>query len=281
MWYAIRGRTEPRIGFLLAVLLPALAHAGCDPTTDLDKSDVANARASVAAHCDCGALGHGAYVSRAAQQANLVLVNKSCVGAVKRCASKSTCGRPGFVTCCRTTSTGRTSCAIKSGTTKCTAHRGRQACVGAVPSCCDACSQGGCVTTTTSTVTTSTATEPTTTTTMPACLPDGSPDFFCVDGSGCCSNLCEKAVCCAGACSDTSFCASCIDEFDPPTSSSFSGCYEGGRRTDADCCTAGDVCVRACGVGYCEPSACLASGGHCCADTVCCNGACPALAMCP
>src|SRR5437899_13096173 len=99
---------------LLAVLMSAvLSYAKCDPTTDPDKSDIANARAAVAANCDCaGVLTHGAYVSCAVQQANTVLVNKSCARAVKKCAAHSTCGRhPGAVTCCLTTTAG-TKCKI-------------------------------------------------------------------------------------------------------------------------------------------------------------------------
>src|SRR5262245_21169333 len=109
-----------RVVLLLGLLLPALAQARCDPTTDPDRSDIAQARAAVAAHCDCGTLTHAAYVRCADTQAQLALANPSCAKAVKRCASKSTCGRPGFVTCCRTTSAGRTSCSIKSGSAKCT-----------------------------------------------------------------------------------------------------------------------------------------------------------------
>src|SRR5438132_4766054 len=94
---------------LLAVLAcAASSHATCDPTTDPDKTDIATARAAVAANCNCaGATSHGAYVSCAVQQANLTLVNKSCAGAVKRCAAHSTCGKPaGAVTCCVTRANG-------------------------------------------------------------------------------------------------------------------------------------------------------------------------------
>src|SRR5438132_1394943 len=87
---------------LLALLMSAgPSYAKCDPTTDPDKSDIANARAAVAANCDCvGATTHGDYVSCAVQQANLVLVNPSCKGAVKKCAAHSACGKPTAVTCC-------------------------------------------------------------------------------------------------------------------------------------------------------------------------------------
>src|SRR5262245_12071740 len=91
---------------LLAVLThPIPGHATCDPTTDPDKTDIANARLAVAQNCDCaGSTSHGAYVSCAAQHADAVLVNKSCAGFVKKCAAHSTCGkRAGAVTCCFTT----------------------------------------------------------------------------------------------------------------------------------------------------------------------------------
>src|SRR6266436_4419571 len=111
---------------LLALLVRAVpSYAKCDPTTDPDKTDIANARAAVAANCLCGtATSHGAYVSCAAEQANSVLAYKSCAGFVKKCASRSTCGKPGFVTCCRTNSKGVTRCSVKSGPAKCVAPRG-------------------------------------------------------------------------------------------------------------------------------------------------------------
>ncbi len=162
---------------LLAGLVSASSgHATCDPTTDPDKSDIANARAAVAANCDCaGATSHGAYVSCAAQQANAVLVNKSCAGAVKKCASHSTCGKPaGAVTCYLATTKG-TKCKIKKDAAHCTAKQGT---VGSCTSCCDACPAPGsgpsCPTTTTST-------------TLPACTvgqPCGSCGHgMCVTGS--------------------------------------------------------------------------------------------------
>jgi hypothetical protein len=178
---------------LLAVLVYAASgYATCDPTTDPDKSDIANARAAVAAHCDCAtAATHGAFVSCAARQANIVLVNQSCAGIVKQCASKSICGRPGFVSCCRTSSTGRTSCAIKRKATECVAPKSGTACVGTFASCCDdACQAIGCTPTTT-------------TTTMPV----GSCGF---DSAGVCGGTCPdpreqcgvfRGVCyCIGSC---------------------------------------------------------------------------------
>src|SRR5262245_3489455 len=140
----------------LSVLVawPAPAFARCDPTTEPDKSDVANARAAVAANCDCaGATSRGEYVRCAAQQAESVLLNRGCRGRVKKCASKSTCGKPGSVTCCRT----------KNGESKCKTMRSATACqdkggiFGTCTSCCDACASGtgpSCPMTTTTTPTT-------------------------------------------------------------------------------------------------------------------------------
>ena len=131
------------------------ARAPCDPTTDPDKTDIANARAAVGANCDCaGATSRRAYLSCAVHQANLTLVKKSCVGAVRRCAAHSICGKPaGAVTCCVTKATG-TKCNIKRDAAHCTAPPGATACVGNYTSCCDACGSAGCATTTTTTSTT-------------------------------------------------------------------------------------------------------------------------------
>ena len=189
---------------LLAVLVCAASgHATCDPTTDPDKCDIANARAAVAFNCDCaGATSHGAYVSCAVQQANTVLVNKSCATAVKKCAAHSTCGRhPGTVTCCRTTTAG-TTCKIKKDAAHCTAKQGT---VGSCTSCCDACPPPGsgpsCPTTATST-------------TLPACT-IGQP----------CGSCCGHGMCVSGSAGQP---PACID--------SSQGCYaEFNCVSDASC----------------------------------------------
>jgi hypothetical protein len=61
------------------------------------------------------------------------------------CAARSTCGKPGFVTCCRTTAKGVTKCSIKHGAAKCTAPKHGGATVGTHASCCDACSGSTCL----------------------------------------------------------------------------------------------------------------------------------------
>jgi len=197
---------------LLALLVSAVpSYAKCDPTTDPDKSDIANARAAVAANCDCaGATSHGAYVSCAAQQANTVLTNKSCAGAIKKCASHSTCGKPDAVTCCLTTTKG-TKCKIKKDAAHCTAKQGT---VGSCTSCCDACPAPGsgpsCPAPTTTTIGSgSTTTTTTTTTTMASVCGNGiveQPEWC--DGESFCESNCTiyRYACCeyatsGGACS--------------------------------------------------------------------------------
>jgi hypothetical protein len=136
-------------GFVAALALSLVALTGqrvdakCDPT-GADAADVAAARKAVADNCDCaGAANHGAFVSCAAEQAK-GLANNSCRGVVVSCAAKSTCGKPGFVTCCRTKASGVTKCSTKSKADRCKPPKGGSACVGTFASCCDACTSSGC-----------------------------------------------------------------------------------------------------------------------------------------
>jgi len=91
------------VAALVAVLASAApGSATCDPTSDPDRTDIANARAAVAANYDCtGATGHGAYVSCATQQANAVLTNQSCGRFVRPVGPPVACGGtcPPAMTC--------------------------------------------------------------------------------------------------------------------------------------------------------------------------------------
>lgn len=127
---------------------PALAFGRCGDEPG-DAAAVAAAREVVDTTCDCaGAENHGTYVSCAADVANTRardgLLPNSCKGVIKRCAAKSTCGKPGFVTCCRTGASGKTKCSTKSDAERCNPPAGGSACVGSFTSCCDACEAGGC-----------------------------------------------------------------------------------------------------------------------------------------
>jgi len=142
---------RPRIrGYLVTVM--ALSLLGLTAQRSAAKCDdagvVARAREAVDDACHCDSFtNHGKYVSCVAQAAKTALhdTNPSCQGAVVKCAARSTCGKPGFVTCCRTSATGATKCSTKSSADHCKAPpNGGTACVAVgVPSCCDACLPGG------------------------------------------------------------------------------------------------------------------------------------------
>jgi hypothetical protein len=119
------------------------ARCGSNPG---DAAAVAAARQEVEDTCDCaGSTNHGQYVKCAAGVANArasadpPLLPKTCKGAVKRCAAKSTCGKPGFVTCC-VTKNNVSKCKLKKDAAACTAKGGVTS---GCTSCCDACPAPG------------------------------------------------------------------------------------------------------------------------------------------
>lgn len=144
------GRPLLVVGFLFSLLgTPGSAVAAPCDAAGADAAAIASARAAIDAQCDCaGAATHGAYVACArgvlkglAQSGAL---RKSCTGTVQRCAARSTCGKPGAVTCCRTDRNGVTKGALKNDADACRAPAGGSACVGSYTSLCDACGAGGC-----------------------------------------------------------------------------------------------------------------------------------------
>jgi len=162
------------LSFVFVVSDRALAKkCGDDPG---DNAAVAAARGQVATDCPCDSFtNHGQFVKCAAQVANdragSNALPKSCKGAVVKCAAKTTCGKPGFVTCCRTNSKGQTKCSTKNGASKCKAPKGGSACVGATSSCCDACADGCGAVPTPTPGPTATPTPPAATPTPPAPTP--------------------------------------------------------------------------------------------------------------
>ena len=146
---------------VLLLLSMGTARAACN-----DPAAVASTRAAADLQCPCAtAANHKLYVHCVAQAAKAAArsgsLPRQCRAAVVGCARKSTCGAPGFVTCCRTTATGATKCSLKPSAARCKAPKGGSACVGTVPSCCDSCTAGGCAG-----VTTTSTPSATTTTTM-------------------------------------------------------------------------------------------------------------------
>src|ERR1043166_179448 len=112
-----------------------------------DADQVAAVRAQATEDCDCAsAKNHGAYVSCVAHAAKRAMhdgaLARQCRRAVMSCAVRSTCGKPGFVKCCRTDEDGVPRCSV----TKAKDCR-PPATVGQPGSCCDGC--GGGTTTTT------------------------------------------------------------------------------------------------------------------------------------
>ena len=163
------------LGFALVLASTGVASA----TKCTDNAAVAAARATADAECGgcANASNHGHYVSCVAKKATDLAdsgdLPKECKGQVVRCAAKSTCGKPGFITCCRVDKKGKVKCSIKSSLDRCKAPKGGQACAGGAASCCDSCGAGSpegafvCGTTTTSTAPTTTSTAPPTTSTTP------------------------------------------------------------------------------------------------------------------
>lgn len=141
---------------VIGVAAIVLTARGASAAPCTDTAAVAAARASAEAACAAQGKGcanapnHGVYVSCIAQQINQdPSLPTSCRGAVKKCAAKSTCGKPGFVTCCRTKTrsdgTPVTKCTIKSDASHCVAPKNGTACPGTTSSCCDACLTADCM----------------------------------------------------------------------------------------------------------------------------------------
>src|SRR5439155_362978 len=99
-----------RLGILIvSSLVLAAARPGFPACGDqaADAQAVADTRAAAASECDCAAAAsHASYVYCVVRVANTAArrgtLRPQCRTAVVRCAARSTCGRPGDVTCCRT-----------------------------------------------------------------------------------------------------------------------------------------------------------------------------------
>jgi len=232
----------------IAAARPALPTCGDRPG---DAQAVVDARAA-ATRCDCAAASHAAYVDCVARVANgearAGRLRPQCRAAVVRCAGRSTCGRPGAVTCCRTGANGARRCSVRGSAGECTAPPGGSACVGSESSCCDACSVGTCAAATTTTTTT--LAQP------PAC---GS-DLDCNDGNGCTEDRCVDGKCqhlclCVGPGGSVTCCPGPAAECSSP--SWFYTCGDpvcGGHR---------DQGVPPCGSGETPGAACAPEGARC------------------
>jgi len=189
---------------VLLAARPVLPACGDRPG---DAGAVAATRAAAEARCDCAAAtSHDGYVQCVGRVASDAVRNGQlrlrCRRAVVSCARRSTCGRPGAVTCCG----GAGQCAITSAAA-CTAPGG-SACAGDQPSCCDACA-GGCA-----------PVKTTTTTTLPPSSCQTDKD--CDDGNGCSADRCVDGACqheclCVGPTGSVTCCPGPAAECPSPT----------------------------------------------------------------
>ena len=127
----------------LVMLSAQRSDAKCDPVADA--ADIAAAQAA-AATCDCAAAeNHGQHVSCVAHAVKeAALANPSCGAAAKKCAARSTCGKPGFVTCCRISARGKTEVLDQVERGQVQGPEGRAGMRGHHASCCNACTESGC-----------------------------------------------------------------------------------------------------------------------------------------
>jgi len=133
-------------GSLLIAPTHALGACGTNPG---DPAAIAEVRSLVEQQCDCAtAVSRKVYLRCAGAVLDLAVaqgrLSTGCRSAVKKCATKSTCGRPGAVACCRTRANGQTKCSVKPSAVACVAPAGGSACASQQSSCCDACVDGGC-----------------------------------------------------------------------------------------------------------------------------------------
>ena len=190
---------------LLLAARAAFAVCGDDPAS---ATALAVARQTVAVACPCDGGSRAVYRRCVSETTRgLVIADQlpaGCARAVRRCAARSSCGRPGTVACCRPGRSGTTRCTITTAE-RCAAAGG---CGGVFPSCCDACTTAGCATTTTTTTSSTTTTSTSTTTTTsfttttlpPGTCGDGviNPGEWC-DGEEFCASNCaiNRVACCS------------------------------------------------------------------------------------
>jgi hypothetical protein len=120
----------------------------CEPA-GADAAAVAAAHVAVNDGCDCAAAAsHREHVACARGVleglAHHGRLRRACLGTLQRRAARSTCGRPGAVTCCRTRANGTTRGSIRADAAHCRSPLGGSACVGSYPSVFDACDADGC-----------------------------------------------------------------------------------------------------------------------------------------
>ncbi|MGH7894074.1 MAG: hypothetical protein ACREQL_05350 [Candidatus Binatia bacterium] len=262
---------RPLVAMAALVGVARIASGACGDGSG-NAAAITAARVAVAAACDCATVAdHRAYRACARGVAtNLVTVGqlpKICLRTVLRCAAQSRCGRPGAVTCCRTSANGTTRCRMKASALECRAPKRGSACVGVLASCCDACGTRGCDVPTTSTTTTSSTTTTTTTMTTPRSCGSfvPSPPF--------CGGSCQAGETCVPEVGPGASCVCVPAGFNPCLLGVYPGC--GGQ-----CSQPGAVCQavdgRDGGVVLFQGCMCVPTTGTCGSTGFSCGlGPCP------
>ena len=137
----------PHVSLVAGLVLSAAA-AHAKPCDDL--AAVMETRRAAEAQCRCGAATrHRSYISCVSRVARDAVVSGGlpprCKAAVMSCAHRSVCGKADYVTCCRRTPDGMTTCAIRRSARACLAHppKGGRSYLSSFSSVCDACPAGG------------------------------------------------------------------------------------------------------------------------------------------
>ena len=144
----LRRRSRPLLVAAVLLLVGARRAPAADAIAAPDAAEhalVAAARAAAEAQCDCGAAQtHGAYLRCVSQTVKSLATGRLSRGGMHEameCAARSTCGRTGMATCCKTNRHGRMRCGVVHAG-KCAAPAGGSACVSSFSSACDAVEHG-------------------------------------------------------------------------------------------------------------------------------------------
>ena len=159
------------LGLLLASSVMSPALATCVSKKCPDATVVQQARETIQQTCGCmqGVQTHRGYmkcVKSALKPAKLAALGlqRPCRNAVMRCESKSICGEPDAVVCCKAKKSGKVLASIRRSATKCKNARACGASLG-LYSTFDACDRTGACAAAAPTAATPTTTTTTTTTT--------------------------------------------------------------------------------------------------------------------
>ena len=135
------------VALVMATTAPVSAKPGnghgpgprtCDPT------ELTAIHDAVMGSCPCDtATNHGQFVSCASRvvfgATKAGTLSRECRHVIRRGVAKSSCGKPGFVTCCRTGVPAAAACVVKRDAAGCATAGG---CVGSTSTCVDACANG-------------------------------------------------------------------------------------------------------------------------------------------